>query len=192
MSSNPAFPRPWLTVSLLVVVVLGWFASGSDEESGPQQKETLPHVPNYFVRNLNMTSMGIDGLPERHIESSHVVQYIDDETTEMTAPKYNFFRPGQPPWHIQAEQGWLSADGELALLSGRVTILRPASDTTLPFKMVTSDLRIQPDNNYLETDNAVRANSNKDQIDAVGMQAWMGEPSRIKFLSNVRANYVPR
>ena len=192
MSSNLAFPRPGLTASLLVVIVLGWLMSGSDDKSEQKPEETLPHVPSYFVRNLTTTSMGADGLPERHVESSYVVQYLDDETTEMTAPRYNFFRPGQPAWHVQSEQGWLSADGELALLSGRVTILRPASETTAPFKMVTSDLRIQPDNNYLETDNAVKANSNRDRIDAVGMQAWMGEPGRIKFLSNVRASYVPR
>ena len=120
------------------------------------------------------------------------MQFQDDETTEMEAPKYDFFRPGQPSWHVQAEQGWLSADGELALLSGRVTIIRPASETTAPFKMVTSDLRIQPENNYLETDNAVKATSGKDQIDAIGMQAWMGPPSRIKFLSDVRSIYEPK
>lgn len=192
MINGVSLPRPLLTTLLIVIVLISWFLAGSQKQDKPAYSDTLPHVPNYFVRNLSATSMGIDGLPESHIESSYVVQYLDDETTEMTAPKYRFYRPGLPTWHVQAEQGWLSADGELALLSGRVTILRPASDTTVPFKMVTSDLRIQPDNNYLETDNAVRVNSNSDQIDAVGMQAWMGEPGRIKFLSNVRAHYVPR
>ncbi len=192
MIDNAAFPRPALTVFLLVVLVLSWFLTTDDKKTGHQETDKAPHIPGYFVRNLSMTSMGADGLPERHIESSNVVQYQDDQTTEMEAPKYNFYRPGQPPWDVQAEQGWLSADGELALLSGRVTIIRPASETTVPFKMVTSDLRIQPENNYLETDNAVTATSGKDQIDAIGMQAWMGQPSRIKFLSDVRSIYVPK
>lgn len=192
MIQHISFPRPVLTALLLLVVVLSWFLSSDSKKPVVQQADSVPHVPNYFVRNLSMTSMGLDGLPERHIESVHVVQYLDDDTTEMSAPKYRFFRPDQPPWYIEAENGWLSADGELALLSGRVTILRPASNSTAPFKMVTSDLRIQPENNYMETDNAVTANSGQDRIDAVGMQAWLGEPGRIKFLSNVRAHYVPK
>ena len=177
---------------MLVVIVLAWILARDDKKTVIEHDDSTPHVPNYFVRNLSLTSMSMDGLPARHVESSYVVQYLDDETTEMTAPKYNFYRPDQPPWHVQAENGWLSSDGELALLSGRVTILRPASNGTAPFKMVTSDLRIQPENNYLETDNAVTANSGKDKIDAVGMQAWIGEESRIKFLSKVRAHYVPK
>jgi lipopolysaccharide export system protein LptC len=189
---SASLPRPFLSGLLLAVALLSWYLSDSDNKKPAGQEETLPHVAKYFVRDLSMTSMGIDGQPERHIESSYVVQYLDDETTEMAAPVYMFYRTDQPPWHVQAERGWLSADGELALLSGRVTILRAASATTAPFKLVTSDLRIQPGNNYVETDNPVEANSGQDRITATGMQAWMGEPGRIKFLSNVRATYVPR
>ena len=192
MIDNATFPRPALAALMLLVLVLSWFLTTDDQKNVRQKTDKASHIPIYFVHKLSMTSMGIDGLPERYIESSKVVQFQDDETTEMEAPKYDFFRPGQPSWHVQAEQGWLSADGELALLSGRVTIIRPASETTAPFKMVTSDLRIQPENNYLETDNAVKATSGKDQIDAIGMQAWMGPPSRIKFLSDVRSIYEPK
>ena len=136
--------------------------------------------------------MGNDGLPERHVETSSLIQYLDDGTTEMESPRYNFYRQDGAPWQVKAEQGWLSSDGELALLSGRVTIIRAATKESPSFKMVTSDLRVQPGSNYMETDEHVNAKSGKDVIDAVGMQAWMGEPGRIKFLSEVRANYVPR
>jgi len=186
-----SFPRPLLSIILVTVGLAGWYLS-ADSDKISLQRDKPPHVPGYFVRNLSMVSMGMDGRPDKQLETIRLVQFLDDETTEMTAPEYQFFKPGQPPWRVKAEQGWLSADGELALLSGRVTILRPADATTVPFKLVTSDLRIQPDNNYLETDNAVQASSGKDRIDAVGMQAWLGEPARIKFLSNVRATYVPR
>jgi len=190
--NNLSFPRPVFGGLILLVVLITGLMTGGEKPQQPVVAESIPHVPSYFVRDLSMTSMGSDGLPERHVKSSYVVQYLDDETTEMQAPNYNFFRAGQPPWRVTAEQGWLSADGELALLSGRVTILRPAGENSAPFKLITSNLRIQPENNYLETDDPVKANSGSDQIDAVGMQAWMGKPARIKFLSDVRANYVPR
>ena len=149
-------------------------------------------LPAYFVRNLNSTSMGPEGLPERQLQTRYVVQWLDDETTEMESPRYHFHRQEGPTWYVTSEQGWLSADGEQALLSGRVTVLRPAGENNPPFKMITRDLRIQPKNNYMETDHPVFAKSREDTIDAVGMQAWMNEPGRIKFLSDVRANYVPR
>ncbi len=192
MNNNLSFPRPILSGLFLLIVLVSWFIIGGQKSQQPVIAESTPHVPSYFVRDLRMTSMGSDGQPERYVESSYVVQYLDDETTEMESPKYNFFRPGQPPWRVTAEQGWLSADGELALLSGRVTILRSAGEKSVPFKLITSNLRIQPENNYLETDDPVKANSGSDQIEAIGMQAWMGQPARIKFLSDVRANYVPR
>jgi len=190
--SLSSIPRPGLSIGLIITGLISWYLA-SDNTIDPVPENTQKaHIPSYFVRDLSSTSMGPDGLAESHIETIKMVQYLDDETTEMTKPTYNFYRPNQPAWDIKSEQGWLSADGELALLSGRVTIIRPASQTTAPFKMVTSDLRVQPNNNYIETDNAVKANSGTDQIDAIGMQAWMGKPSRIKFLSNVRANYDPR
>lgn len=187
-----ALPRPIFTASLAAAGLLAWYLSGQQESASVDNQQALPHVPRYFVRDLDMTSMSSEGLPERHVETRYVSQYLDDDTTEMESPRYHFFRSETPPWNVTAEQGWLSADGELALLSGRVTIIRPAGTNSAPFKLVTSDLRIQPDNNYIETDNRVKAKSGDDNIDAVGMQAWMNEPGRIKFLSDVRANYVPR
>jgi lipopolysaccharide export system protein LptC len=190
--SLSSLPRPVLTAALLLTGLASWYLVNQKTVQEQQAGQELPHVPQYFVRNLDMTSMGTDGFPERHVESINMIQYLDDETTEMESPRYNFFRSQAAPWNVKAEQGWLSSDGELALLSGRVTIIRPAHEKTPSFKMVTSELRVQPDNNYMETDNHVNAKSGKDVIDAVGMQAWMGEPGRIKFLSEVKANYVPR
>lgn len=192
MISLSSLPRPLLTTSLVIIGLGSWYLGSLSDEETAAGEQQLPHVPHYFVRNLEMTEMGNDGLPERHVETSNLVQYLDDHTTEMESPRYNFFRQDGAPWQVKAEQGWLSSDGELALLSGRVTIIRPATRDSASFKMVTSDLRVQPDSNYMETDNHVNAKSGKDVIDAVGMQAWMGEPGRIKFLSEVRANYVPR
>ncbi|MEJ2214592.1 MAG: LPS export ABC transporter periplasmic protein LptC [Gammaproteobacteria bacterium] len=192
MISLKSFPRPYFTIGLLSVGIVGWYISGQVTQEKPRQEESAPHVPAYFVRNLYATSMGPDGLPIRKLETRYVVQWLDDETTEMETPRYYFHRQDGPPWYVTSEQGWLSADGEQALLSGRVTALRPAGENNPPFKMITRDLRIQPKNNYMETDHPVFAKSREDTIDAVGMQAWMNEPGRIKFLSDVRAHYVPR
>jgi lipopolysaccharide export system protein LptC len=55
--------------------------------------------------------------------------------------------------------------------------------------LVTRDLRVQRKAEYAETDQPVSANSGTSQVEAVGMQAWLGEPMRIKLLSRVRGRY---
>ncbi len=185
-------PRPALAIGMLVVALLSWHFSSSKNEKAAAPAAAAPHIPNYFVRNLDMVSLGLDGRPERHIETINMIEYLDDETTEMETPFYTFYRPETPPWKVNSEMGWLSADGELALLSGRVTMTRAATLEQPPIKMVTSEVRIHPSSNYTETDNHVKITSGKDVITAVGMQAWLNEPGRVKFLSDVRATYEPR
>ena len=63
---------------------------------------------------------------------------------------------------------------------------------TRPMRMHTRDLRVQPRQDYAETDEKVRVDSDVDWLEAVGMQAWLRPPSRIKFLSQVKGHHVPR
>ena len=185
------FPRPVLATSLMVIAIVGWLATGS--QPGQQNKSSeKSHIANYFVRDMDTVSMGFDGKPERQVETVRMTEFYDDETTEMETPFFTFYRSDTPPWKLHSEQGWLSADGELALLSGRVTMTRAATADSPAIKMVTSDVRIQPGNNYMETDNHVTITSANDSVNADGMQAWLDDPGRIKFLSNVRASYEPR
>jgi lipopolysaccharide export system protein LptC len=189
----PRLTRPALSTPLLAIALLTWFLAQRDSVAPTAVQESgVPHVPSYYIRNLDTVTMNDQGMPMRTLQSPYVVEFLDDETTELTTPVFGVYRPDQPAWDIRSEHGWLSADGELALLSGRVTMIRPASRDTAPIKIVTSDLRIQPNNNYVETDNPVDAKSNSDHIEAVGMQGWLEQPGRIKFLSNVKARYEPR
>ena len=59
-------------------------------------------------------------------------------------------------------------------------------------RIVTRDLRVQPAQDYAETDEHVRVETDVDWLEAVGMQAWLRPPSRIRFLSRVKGYYVPR
>ena len=86
----------------------------------------------------------------------------------------------------------MSADGSLVLLSGEVLIQREADSNNRPVRILTRDVRVQPSEDYAETDEKVRVESESDWLDAVGMQAWLRPPSRLKFLSQVRGFYVPQ
>jgi len=185
-------PRPWLTLTILMLGILLWSINKTDKNASSDKVDEGLHVPSYFVRSLVMREFDINGEPARYIETPMMTEFLDDKTTEMQTPYYVFTRPAQPAWHVRAENGWLSADRQLALLSGRVTMTREGTADSLPIKMVSSEVRIQPKSNYMETDNHVKIDSGDDVITATGMQAWLTTPGRVKFLNNVRSTYVPR
>jgi lipopolysaccharide export system protein LptC len=56
----------------------------------------------------------------------------------------------------------------------------------------TTNLRVQPHQDYAETDEHVRVVSEANWVDATGMQAWLRPPTRLKFLSEVTGYYVPQ
>ena len=55
--------------------------------------------------------------------------------------------------------------------------------------VVTRDLRVQPKHSYAETDQPVKVQSGPHRVEAVGLQAWLRPPVRIKLLGHVRGHY---
>ena len=92
-------------------------------------------------------------------------------------------------WRVRSERGWISSDGALILLQGEVHIERDAREGAHAMHMVTRDLRVQPKDEYAETDNPVQVRSGASWLESTGLQAWLREPVRIKLLADVRGHY---
>ena len=75
------------------------------------------------------------------------------------------------------------------LLLGEVQIDREEAEDVRPVHLVTRDLRVQPKDEYAETDQPVRAESGASWVESTGLQAWLREPVRIKLLADVRGYY---
>jgi len=186
LSQHPA--TPWVLVSILV---LTWWLSQPDEGGLLEMDDPTARLVDYYVRDFRVTDTDINGQPTRILDAEEMRHYPSDDTTELELPELTIFRTDQP-WTIVSEKGWLSGDGKLMLLSGEVVIDRQEGENNSPIRLLTSNLRVQPKQDYAETDEKVRVTSLDDRIDAVGMQAWFRKPGRIKFLSEVKGHYVPR
>lgn len=149
----------------------------------------LAHRPDYYLEGVDSTLMDLQGAPSQRLVTERMTHYMDDDSTELLSPHLTLFDLERPPWHIRSETGWLSGDGEVLLLQGAVKINRSAAPGVRPLHLRTRDLRVQPRQNYLETDAEVEARSQQDRIDAKGMQIWYRQPIRIKLLANVRGRY---
>lgn len=175
---------------ILLAIGSGWLNLRTREE--PPQGLRPPHLPDFWVEQLSALTMGADGRPAQRLAATSMRHYADDETTELTDPVLLVYEPNLPPWEIRSERGWMSADGELVLLQGEVHINRQVSDRSRSVHLVTRDLRVQPKEEYAETDQPVRAESGPHWVTARGLEAWLRAPVRIKLLAQVRGYYAVR
>lgn len=169
-----------------------WLAQepAGDETSTEQQADSK--LPDYYIKGLALTTTDEDGQPTRSLSAGELRHYLHDDSTEVLQATLTIHVEQGTPWQISADSGWVSADGDLVLLNGPVSLTREAGPDNRPLTLNTRDLRIQPREGYAETDEKVTVISNQDRVEAVGLRAWLRQPTRIKFLAQVKGRYVPR
>lgn len=178
--------------SLLLLVVLAgvsWYIGNGLLDPPPAEPVKVSQRPVHSLQGLRMAIYADDGSLSRRLNAKSLHGY-PNRTTELDAPTLSLIGERQTAWELRADQGWLSDDGELLLLSGPVQIERPASADQPPMRLETRDLRVQPEAKYAETDAPVHAVSLDNELNATGMQAWFGRPGRLKLLADVRARYA--
>jgi lipopolysaccharide export system protein LptC len=174
------------SVLLLWIAASGWL---SHIEEKPRQYQPQAHAPDYYLKNFTASTMGLDGRMEKQLSATRMEHFPDDDSTELERPLLSIHDAERPPWKIRSERGWVSGDKQLVLLQGRVHIDREEAPGIRPLHIVTHDLRVQPDDNYAETDAEAQATSHDDWLTSVGMQLWFARPIRVKLLSQVRGRY---
>ena len=183
---------PLLILLMVVAAVASWQLVQKEEPESPSAAGSGPRTTDYYVKGLDVTRMTAAGKPAHRLLASDLRHYTDDDTTELKRPHLTVYQDDAPPWEVDATSAWMSADGSVVLLSGEVEIRREAGSNNRPVRILTRDVRVQPGEDYAETDEKVRVESESDWLDAVGMQAWLRPPSRLKFLSQVKGFYVPQ
>ncbi|MES9958326.1 MAG: LPS export ABC transporter periplasmic protein LptC [Sedimenticola sp.] len=179
-----------LIIGGALVVLTGvswWIAERSTLMDDLAEEET--HTPDYYLEGMTTVQMDLDGVPEQELWAERMVHYPDDDSTELVRPRLKLYDSEKPPWRLSASSGWVSGDGDLVLLNGKVKIDRSAAPNVKPIHIVTRDLRIQQEQNYAETDAEISIRTDTDRMEGRGMQAWFNEPVRLKLLANVRGRY---
>jgi lipopolysaccharide export system protein LptC len=186
-------PRAGLLLGLAVAALaaLSWWLARDVERAhrlsgGPRDSREI----DYYLRTLDFSTFSEQGELARTLKSPELRHYADDDSTELDRPHLTIYKNDAPPWRVRSDTGWVSPDGKLVKLHGDVLIERDAGRDIRPMRIVTRSMRVEPERDYAETDEPVTVTSLNDRIDSVGMQAWLREPGRIKFLSQVRGHYA--
>ena len=180
----------FIAVLISLAGLASWVQQDSEETivSTQAEKKKQRHTPDYFMEGLEITSMNEKGEPRSLLVSDKLIHYADDGSTELNTPVMTLYNDIGKPWVVKAHRGWVSADHDLILLSGKVTIDRASGPNNRPVQLFTERLRIHPDSDFAETDQPVTMVSNKRRTSATGMRAYVRD-GQLQLLNKVRVSY---
>jgi lipopolysaccharide export system protein LptC len=178
-------------VLLFLLAGASWWLAETNEAPEEAIDFAGPRQVDYYLRDVNTTSMDTEGKRIRTLYSPKAKHFMGDDTTELEKPILTIYREQEPPWKIRSENGWVSPDGTVINLNGKVRITREADLGIRPVQLDTHNLRVQPEQDYAETDEEVRVRSYGDWLHGTGMRAWLRHPVKVKLLKDVTSFYEP-
>lgn len=183
-------PRNLLVYAVLAILAIAtWWLARLSEPDQVEQTVAPEHSPDYFSTGYIKIEMNIDGKPKNKVVADKVIHYSDDNTTELQNPLMTIYKVDAPNWMIQSEIGIVPAGGRDMFLKGKVYINREQAEGVKPIMVNTSNLRVNPEQDYAETDEWAELIMPPNRTTGIGMEANFGTPLRIKLLSNVRGRY---
>ncbi len=170
-------------------LVLGYWGFYEPEyepprELGPDAEKRI----DGFIIGAVSTEYDQQGNPRHKLLSKRMDHYPSSDSTLLQEPDILIYRDQQPPIRILAEEGEVGPDNQEVFLRRQVSMVEQSDSG---FSMETEYLRIEPDNDYAETDTAVTLRHKTGQMRAIGMKAWLAE-ERLQLIENVRGFHEPK
>lgn len=147
-------------------------------------------TPLLTIDDSLATRMNEQGRREYTLSAVHAVQLPDPQGSWLEKPVLTLFEDEIIAWLLHAERAWVSSNYELIRLEGGVSLTRPAATGKSPVFITTPKAWIRPTESYVETAEAVRAETPGGVLTSVGARAYLRE-QQVELLSEVRGNYVP-
>lgn len=167
--------------------LLRWVES-SLREPAPADSQ----APVLIVEQSRAVRLNAAGVRESVVEAPRSWQLPGQGGVRLEQPILDWYQPdGQTKeWRVQAEQGWIAADNQLARLAGEVVMRRDAESGKPPVTITTRDVWLHRAERYAETAAPVKAVIPGGELHAVGVRAWLDQ-ERLELLSEVRGFYEP-
>ncbi|WP_404357801.1 LPS export ABC transporter periplasmic protein LptC [Methylotuvimicrobium sp. KM1] len=174
---------------VLLAIVSWWLLQLTAVDEEVIALEKSPHTVDYFSTGYAKWEMDVTGLLKSKLVADTLTHYNDDGTTHLQKPVMTIMNPGVPPWVIQSETGIVSSDKKLILMNGKAVVAREAGPGSRAMKINSSNVRVQPEINYAETDEWAELLSPPNRTEGIGMKLYYSTPIRIELFSKVRGKY---
>lgn len=186
------FSDRWKLIIILIVVAgFSYWALEKLTEDDATKLNKLAHYPDYYMENFTTLTMNQDGTPKNRLNAVYMAHYPDDNTSELHKPELEIFRVDRPPIIVTADNGWVTSNNDVILLSGNVYLHQNDEFGDLKVELIAEDARVLVDQKYAETDKAATLITKRSVTNSIGMRAYLQE-QRMEFLSNVQTTIEPR
>lgn len=177
----------WRLILILLPLTIVSFVIINQLEGENRAADTGNAAPiaDFTMTGVDTLNMDANGNPETRLTAAAMTHFEQRGETELTQPKLELFRAGQPPLYVRADQGWVTSANEVILLKGHVRFWEPGSGDEPALEIVTSKAHIYPERDMAETDQAATLTTPGSVTKTVGMRAWLNE-GRIEMLSQVQ------
>ena len=179
-------------IFLSIIALLSAWLANNTEILQISKKASPAHSPDYFSSGYMKWQMNKQGTLKSTLIADKITHYSDDGTSHTIKPIMTFFNDKTPPWVITSETGILSADGKNLQLNGKVKIDRAESKDHREITINTSNMKVQPEINYAETQEWAELINYPHKTTGTGMNMTYIEPIHIEFLAHVKGNYVTK
>lgn len=179
----------WLPLAILagLVVVTAWIGQLA---RAPQARDdgVLGHDPDYFVEDFNAVAFDAAGQPRYRLSAVRMTHFPDDDTTELTAPR--FVREGTEMARVvvRSLRGLVSPDGENVYFLGDVRMLHERLHDGAPMELASEYLRVVPDQDLIRTDKPVALTDGRNRLYGAAMVAD-GQRQTLELKGRVKGIY---
>ncbi len=171
------------------VLILGYWGFQEPEYLPPAlTEEQQQQQIDAFIVGAVSVEYDQQGAPYRELTSPRMSHYPNADRTLLEQPDMLIYRDQKPPLRVLADEGEIGPNNQEVLLRENVSMTEQ-----LPrgFSLQTPFLRIEPDNDYAETDAPVTLRHKSGVMHSIGMKAYLAE-DRIQLLNNVRGLHEPQ
>lgn len=180
----------WLPLVIVggLVILTAWLGQLA---KAPMPKTASPvgHVPDYFVEDFTATAFDAGGKPRYRLAAVRMIHYVDDDTTELQAPRFIREGEGQARVLVRALHGKVSPDGEQVDFTGDVRMVHERLANGAPMELAAEQLRVYPERDQMHSDRPVVLKDGRGELRGGSLLAD-GQQRLLELKGRVKGVYV--
>lgn len=149
MNGRSSIIFPLIVLGVLAFVTF-WIDS-TVKSNAPKVDGSNRHDVDYFVENFVTTKTDVNGNLRNMLAAVEMRHYPDDNTTELIRPRLTQYGDNKPYIQIEAQRGFVSANGETVEFKDNVVIVRQAFEDRGEMRLTTDYLKVLPKSEFAST-----------------------------------------
>lgn len=184
-------PAIWFGLMLLALLTaLTFWIDKVAEPPAAKRDGSNRHDPDYIVNNFSTLRTNGFGNPRYKLEGAEMRHFPDDDSTELTKPRFSLYSLKKPTTEIIADRGQVSANGENVYFMDNVKVVRAGTQRKAELTVVTDYLHIIPDQDLAQTNRPVTILQAPHTVLRANAMQFYKKQSILNLQGHVKVHYV--